>query len=66
MDKESRVAFIQSQCSCMNAELVSMQVANEEDRQAGRPLTYASHDFCALPDRFGLGHNTVVSYLLDS
>lgn len=65
MDTLQRVAFIQTQCCCMNAELEAMKLANEQDKEYGRPLTYQVHDFLRLPDNYGLGHNTVISYLME-
>lgn len=60
-----RVAYVHAQVACMLAELAGMQAANAEDTLAGRSLTYHVGDFHALPDRYGLGHNAVISYLAD-
>lgn len=65
MDKEQRIAFINSQIVCCNAELVAMQLQNKIDEQAGRPLTNSPKNFSDLPIYFQLGHNQVISYLLE-
>lgn len=64
MELPARVAFVNSQVACMLAELEAMKLANELDIKAGRPLTNHPADFQNLDARFGLGHNTVVQYLM--
>lgn len=63
MDQVARAAFITAQSACLHAKLVAMQEQNTADRAAGRPTTYQPHEFEAVPDEFGLGHNAVISYL---
>ncbi len=65
MDHAARVAFVQSQCVCAQAKLAAMLAQNDLDRFFNRPMTYQPHDIEAVPDEFGLGHNTVVSYLME-
>lgn len=66
MDKEARAAFIISQAACMQTEMAAMQMRNVLDNFAGRPLSHTPEDFDALPDRYGLGHNAVISYLSEN
>lgn len=65
MDSAAKAAFIASQVACMQVEMVVMQEQNIADRAAGRTLSYQPHEFRALVDRYGLGHNDVISYLRD-
>lgn len=64
METEARVAFINSQTACMLARLESMKVQNTVDAIDGRSPSYRQEAFEDLPDQFGLGHNTVVAYLM--
>lgn len=63
MDNTQKAAFITSQAACLQAEVAAMQQQNSEDLSAGRPLSYHSHNFMELIDKYGLGHNTVLGYL---
>ena len=64
MDEAARAAFINSQTACMLAELEAMKRLNKMHDIIGRPPAHLPYEFEALADRFGLGHNTVVQYLL--
>jgi hypothetical protein len=63
MTPEQRAAFLMSQVACMQATLAGMQARNMADRAAGRPVTHQPHEFDALPDQYGLGHNSAITYL---
>lgn len=63
MDQQARATFLITQSACMQAHLASMQEQNATDREAGRPLTHPPHEFASLPDRYGLGHNSAITYL---
>jgi hypothetical protein len=63
MDSMARAAYIISQSACVSARIAAMQEQCAADRAAGRPVSYQPHDFEAVPDQCGLGHNTVISYL---
>ena len=65
MDSTMKSAFITSQCAVMSAKLAAMQEQNRQDLAAGRLPSYNPHDFENLPDEFGLGHNDVISYLME-
>jgi hypothetical protein len=64
VSREERVAFIQSQIACMMAEMEAMKAENAAAALAGQFPVHGSGAFEALPDRFGLGHNAVISYLM--
>lgn len=63
MDSAAKAAFIASQAACLQADIAAMQCQNEMDVGAGRPRSHHPHDFEALIDRYGLGHNDVLAYL---
>lgn len=63
MDSVARAAFVIAQAACAHAEVAMMEQQNMADRAAGRPTTYQPHEFTAVPDRFLIGHNAVISYL---
>lgn len=59
-----RVAFVQAQVACMLAELEGMKAANREAAASGRSPDYHPSDFFALPDRYTVGHNAVIAFLV--
>ena len=63
MDMVARAAFITAQAACCNATLIAMQEQNTQDRAVDRPVSFQPHDFEAVPDRFQLGWNSVLTYL---
>jgi hypothetical protein len=63
MDQTARAAFVIAQAACAAIESAAMQTQNAADFTAGRPMTYQQHDFLALPDKYGIHHNAVISYL---
>ncbi len=65
MDPIMKAAFITSQAACCHAKLMAMSEQNVTDRAAGRPVSYQPDDFEAAPEHFGLGHNAVISYLMN-
>ena len=62
MTPEQQAAFIHSQTACMLAEMEAMKAANVAREVQGHSYAYGEDEFRALPDRFGLGHNTVVTF----
>lgn len=65
MDSAAKAAFITSQCACMQAEIACMQEQNKLDKEAGLANTHPPHAFMDLPNRYGLGHNAVLSFLME-
>lgn len=63
MDNQARAAFIIAQAACMQAELAAMLERNRIDILARRDVTHSPADLESLPDRYGLSHNAVISYL---
>ena len=63
MDIIARAAFINAQAACAQIEAVSMQMQNHMDAEAGRPYSYQPYDIDALINKYGLGHNDVITYL---
>lgn len=66
MTPAQSAAYIQSQTACMLAELESMKAANRVRAMQGYSDAYGEEEFLALPDRYGLGHNTVVEMIRSS
>lgn len=64
MDETQRAAFLIAQAACMAAELAAMQERNRVDIIAGRGVTHGPADMEGLVDKYGLGHNTAVTWLL--
>ena len=65
MTAEQKAAFINAQAACAMAEIAGMQAANIERRAHGYSLAYDESAFAAVPDRYGIGHNAVVTFFHD-
>lgn len=65
MTPEQAAAFVMGQAACASAELLSMVAANALDAQAGRPPSHSPSDFAAVPDRYTVGHNAVLTLFQD-
>ena len=62
MNAEQRVAFLMSQVACFYAKLEAMKSRDRADRNG---LHHTPEEYEKLADEFQLGHNTVVSFLLE-
>ena len=63
MNEIQRAAFVFSQTACMLVEMEAMKVANRKRQDQGYSDAYGEEEFHALIDRYGLGHNSVLSTL---
>jgi hypothetical protein len=61
MTPEQAAAFVQSQTACAMAEIASMHAENREREMQGHTHAYDCCAFRAVPDEFGIGHNSVLS-----
>jgi hypothetical protein len=62
MTPEMQVAYINAQIIGAQCELAAFNSANQEALARGEDPPYKENDFKGIPDRFGLGHNTVIGY----
>lgn len=62
MSPEQKAAFIIAQAACASAEIAGMQAANLERDAGGYTIAYDEAAFAAVPDRFGIGRNAVISF----
>ena len=60
MDK---VTFLNSQIACAMIEAMGMQAENEQRKMFGNSLAYVEDDFQRLIGKYGLGQNSVITYL---
>jgi hypothetical protein len=51
-----------AQTASMLAELEAMKAENRQREMQGFSDAYGEAQFLALPDRYGIGHNAVVSF----
>ena len=65
MDREQRIVFVQAQTVCAMAEIEAMKAANREREDQGKALAYDEAAFMSVPDQFLIGHNAVISYLME-
>jgi hypothetical protein len=61
MTDEQKVAFINAQTACALAEIAGMQAENSHRAANGNSVAYGDEAFFAIPDKYGIGHNTVVA-----
>lgn len=61
MTSEQKAAFIIAQAACAAAEIAAMQVENQRRAQTDGRIGYGWADFMSIPDKYELGHNTVLS-----
>lgn len=65
MNEAQATAFLFSQSVCAMAEIAGMQAANQHRLSLGHSIAYDEEAFYAVPDKFGIGHNTAVGLLLN-
>ncbi len=66
MDREQRIAFINSQTVCAMADIERMKAENQIRLYRGESAAYDGEAFFGIIDKFGLNHNRVIMYLSDS
>lgn len=62
MTPEQQAAYIFAQSACMLAEMEGMKAANAERTRHDCPPLYSMEDFDALPNKYGVHHNTVIGW----
>ena len=65
MTPEQKAAFINAQAACAMAAIAGMQALNAERQANGYALAYDEAAFAAVPDRYCIGHNAVVTFFQD-
>jgi hypothetical protein len=60
MDK---VAYLNSQIACAMIEAMGMQAENEQRKILGNSPAYVEDSFMQLLDKYGLHHNSVITFL---
>jgi hypothetical protein len=60
MDK---VTFLNSQIACAMIEAMGMVAENKQREIMSDSMAYVEDDFMRLIDKYGLGHNSVITYL---
>lgn len=62
MTSEQKAAFINAQAACATIEAIGMQADNDHRLSLGHSIAYDGEAFQALIDKYGIDHNTVVSF----
>ena len=65
MNQEAKIAYIQAQTVCALAEIEGMKAENKIRKDRGHSLAYDSEAFFKIPEKYGIHHNAIVSYLND-
>lgn len=63
MNTNEKAAFIQSQATAAMIEAMGMQALNEHRKSLGQTIAYDDEAFVNLIEKYGLGHNSVLSFL---
>lgn len=63
MDSMQKAAFIIAQAAMAQGELMGMAAENQHRIAVGRTDLYTEEAFAAVPIKYGLGHNDVLTYL---
>jgi len=58
-----QVAFVMAQVACALAEIEGMRALNSYREHRGETIGYTDDHFMAIPDKYGLGHNDVLTTL---
>lgn len=61
MNDAQKAAFINAQAACALAEIAAMQAANALPLSLRGRALYTEDDFRAVPDRYGIHHNAVLT-----
>ena len=61
MDDTQRAAFIFAQSVCALAEIQGMVALNDYRKALGQQVAYDDEDFFAVPDKYPINHNAVLS-----
>lgn len=64
MNEEQRAAFLIAQTACAMIEAMAMASTNQQATVEPGLLPHTGDDFRALIDRYGIGHNAAVTWLL--
>ncbi len=62
MTDEQKAAYIIAQAACLNAKVVSMQVANKGREAVGTNPMYLECDFLQAINDSGVHHNAVIKF----
>jgi hypothetical protein len=62
MTPEQKAAYVFAQAVAAHIESLAMIAANTERESQGMALAYDETAFAGLIDRYGLGHNNIVSF----
>jgi len=65
MDDMARAAFVISQAVCAMARIAAMQAENQHCALLGCSPVYNEEALNGVINEFGIGHNSVISYLQD-
>ncbi len=60
---ETRAAYVQSQATAAMIEALGMQAENAQRIHRGEAMAYDEAAFDAVINKYGLDHNSIVSFL---
>lgn len=61
MTPEQQAAYVIAQAACANAMIAAMQATNQACAAQGLAPVHTAADFVAVPDNYGLHHNSVLT-----
>ena len=66
MTPEQAAAYVHAQSVCAQAEIAGMQADNQQRLLLGHSIAHDAAAFMAVPDRFGIGCNTIAELFRDA
>jgi len=59
--EEQEAAYVQAMATCAMVDAMGMQAANAQRAIRGESMAYTDTDFFGLVEKYGIGHNSVLS-----
>lgn len=63
MNAEERAAFVNAQSACAQIEAHGMVAENMQRKALGQPMAYDLNAFAAVITKYGIDHNSVVTFM---
>lgn len=61
MTDEQKAAYVNAQAACAMAEIAGMQALNQYRLARGEAIAYSDEAFDAIPNKYGIHHNAVLT-----
>ena len=62
MDREEKLIYINGMIACAQIECAGMVAENEQRKAVGASMAYTEEAFSKLINKYGIHHNSIISY----